>query len=274
MADTIGGLEVRSTKNLVNANTRICNLTYAGFKSGKTQMAGTMHEYCMTAYNKPGLFMAFEASEGGGTTTVQDMDIPYVQPTDLRYTEAVFRGLLTDTKYAAVFVDNISDMIKSVVQPYALSFPAKENIATRIAGVPERSDYQTIGERTRLLVNMMIALTKTPDPKFRKHIIVNCLQYEQRNSKGELESSGPDLPGMLSESIPAMFEMVTRIKVGQKVVQDPITKATTRVPTFTFIAQQDGIHKVGDRYKVFPGEGPCDWTELMTKYWEKRITNA
>jgi hypothetical protein len=236
-------------------------------------MAATMHKYCMSKYGKPGIFVAFEAAEGGGTTTVQDQDIPFVQPKDLKETEAVFRGLLTSTDFSAVFVDNITDMVKNIVQPYALSFPSREQIPTRAAGVPERSDYQTMGERTRLLINMMIALTKTTDPKFRKHLIVNCLQDERRNSRGDIEFVGPELPGALQESAPAMFEMLTRIKTGSKVVKNEATGQTTRQPTFTFITQQDGIHKAGDRYKLFPAESNCDWEELMTKYWEPKISS-
>ena len=264
----LGGLEVKSTKNVLNENSRICNLTYAPCKAGKTEMGATMHKYCMKAYNKPAIFIAFEATEGGGTTTVRDQDIPLVQPPDLRYTEAVLRGLLTTTDYAAVIIDNITDMVKNIVQPYSLSFPSRDHAATRVAGVPERSDYQTIGEVTRKLINSMIALTKTVEPKFRKHLIVNCLQDERYNKQGDLEFVGPELPGALQESVPAMFEMLTRIKVGQKIVADPNSKSNIRVPTFTFITQQDGLHKAGDRYKLFPPESQCDWVELMTKYWE------
>lgn len=271
MSTIIGGLEIRSTKNLINENTRICNMTYAPCKSGKTQMASTMHQYCMKKYGKPGLYIAFEAAEGGGTTTVQDQDIPFVQPRDLKETEAVLRGLLTDTNHGAVFIDNITDMVKNIVQPYALTFPSREQVPTRAAGVPERSDYQTIGERTRVLINMMIALTKTSDPKYRKHLIVNCLQDEKRNNRGDIEFVGPELPGALQESAPAMFEMLCRIKVGSKVVKDVATGQTSRQPTYTFITQADGIYKAGDRYKTFPAEYDCDWVKLMTEFWEPKI---
>ena len=246
-------------------------MTYASCKSGKTQMAATMHKYCLTKYGKPGIFIAFESAEGGGTTTVQDQDIPFVQPKDLKETEAVLRGLLTDTNYAAVFIDNMTDMVNNIVKPYALSFPSRDQVPTRAAGVPERSDYQTMGERTRVLTNMMIALTKTTDPKYRKHLIVNCLQDERRNNRGEIEFVGPELPGALQEAAPAMFEMLTRIKTGSKVVKNEATGISSKQATFTFITQQDGIHKAGDRYKTFPAEYECDWEKLMINFWEPRI---
>ena len=271
-APMLGGLAVRRTKDIVNPQTRLCCLTYAPPKTGKTQMCATFHNWCMEEYGKPGLYIAFESADGGGVSTVQEYDIPFVQPTDLKSAEAVFRALLTDQTYAAVFVDNLTDMVKNIVQPYALSFPSREHIPTRASGVPERSDYQTMGEKTRTLINMMIALTKTPDPKFRKHLIVNALRTEKRDSNNNLEYIGPDLPGALRETGSAPFELVAAIEIKTRVVADPVD-ATKKVRQrfYTFVTQSDGVKIAGDRYKVFPIDGPADWQVLMNDYWKPKV---
>lgn len=267
----IAGVTVQRTSNLINENTRICNLNYAIPKSGKTTMAATMHNWCLKEYNKPGLFVVFESAEGGGTTSVRDFDVPYMQPTDLKSTMAVLRALAGDTTYAAVFIDNLSDMVKNVVQPYALSFPSREHVATRSGGVPERSDYQTIAETTRQLLNLMIALTKG-NPNFRKHLIVNALRGEKRNSQGDLEYVGPDLPGQLREVGPAPFELVSRIDIKNIVVPSADNpKTNIRQKQYKFITSGDGIQCAGDRYKIFPAEGPADWEILMEQYWKPVI---
>ncbi len=268
---TIAGIPVQRTGNIINENTRICDLTYAYPKSGKTTLSATFHEWCLKEYGKPGLFIVFESADGGGVSSVQDYDVPYVQPTDIKSTEGILRTLLTDSDYAAVFVDNLTDLVQNVVKPYALKFPSRENIPTRAAGVPERSDYQTIGEKTRELLNMMIALTKS-DPRYRKHLIVNALLDTQTDKNGNIQLIGPDLPGALRESGPAPFELVSYITIKDKVVnsiENPTVKV--RQKQYTLVTQADGVRVAGDRYKVFPAESPADWGILMEEYWKPKI---
>ncbi len=268
---TIAGCEVKSTGTIINEDTRICDLTYALPKSGKTTLAATFHEWCLKEYGKPGLFIVFEQADGGGVSSVQDFDVPYVQPPDLKTTEGVLRALLTDDTYAAIFVDNLTDLVHNVVKPYALRFPSRENIPTRAAGVPERSDYQTIGEKTRELLNMMIQVTKTP-PKFRKHLLVNALLDVQNDKAGNVINIGPDLPGALRQSGPAPFELVNYITIKDKVVpSEDNPKQTVRQKQYSLITQADGVKVAGDRYKVFPPEAPADWRLLMENYWKPKI---
>lgn len=272
MATTLGGLPVRRTSDIINKDTRICCLTYAPPKYGKTQMCATFHNWCMKEYGKPGLYLAFESADGGGVSSVQDFDVPFVQPTDLKSAESVLRGLMTDTEYAAVFVDNLTDLVQNIVKPYAMTFPSREHIATRSAGVPERSDYQTMGEKTRQLLNMMIALTKNSNVAARKHLVVNALLAEKRDSNNNLSYIGPDLPGALRDSGPAPFELVASLDIKMSVVNDPANPAKKiRQRNYSFVTASDGIRIAGDRYKCFPAEGPADWGLLMDEYWKPKF---
>lgn len=267
MSETIAGLTVHRTKNLVNKDTRLCAMIYGHPKVGKTTMLASMHEWCMKTYGKPLLVIPFEASEGGGVSAIQEADVPWVQPNNLKETEGLLRSLQTDDKYAAVAIDNCSDMVKNIVQPFALAFPSRENVPTRTAGVPERSDYQTIGEKTRNLFNLCIALTKT-DPRYRKHLIVNALREEQRDNSNNLERIGPDLPGALAKSGPAMFELLATIEVVTKAMPSPDNpKQMIRQKQYQFVTSGDGVKLLGDRYNVFPSTGPADWNTLMDNYW-------
>lgn len=267
----LGGVPIKNSRDVINEDTRICCLTYGLPKSGKTSMLATFDKWCRDTYGKPGLCLAFEAAEGGGITTIRDSEVLYAQPPDLKATEAMLRGLMSDTQFAAVYVDNLTDLVKNIVQPYALTFPSREHIATRVAGVPERSDYQTMGEKTRVLLNMMIALTKTSTAT-RKHLIVNALRAEKRDNNNNLEYVGPDLPGALREFGAAPFELVASIEIKMRVVPDPNNpKATIRQQQHLFNTKGDGVKVAGDRYKVFPGEAPADWYALMEQYWKPAI---
>lgn len=246
-------------------------MIYAHPKTGKTTMLATLHQWCMKEYGKPLLVIAFEATDGGGVSAIQEADVPYVQPANLKEAEGLLRALQTDQNYAAVALDNLSDLVKNIVQPYALTFPSRENVATRSAGVPERSDYQTIGEKTRTILNLAIALTKT-DIKYRKHIIVNALREEKRDNSGNLEVVGPDLPGALAKSGPALFELLATIEVGVKLIPSiDNPKQMTRQKFYKFITSADGVKLLGDRYNVFPSDSVADWNILMEEYWKPKV---
>lgn len=270
MNNALAGIPVKRTGQIINKDTRICAMVYAPPKIGKTTMAATMHEFCMKEYGRPALFVACEQSDGGGVSAIQSADAPYVQPTDVQQLEGILRALKTDTEYAAVIVDNLTDVVYNLVKPFALKFPAREGIPTRSAGVPERSDYQTIGEKTRTLLNMMIELTRT-DVKYRKHLIVNALREERRDSSNNIIAIGPDLPGALAQAGPAVFELVATIETKFIVVpskNDP--KVNTREKVYNFITSSDGVKLAGDRYNVFPAVGPANWVQLMEEYWKPK----
>lgn len=270
----IAGVTVQRTGQLINKDTRICNLNYALPKCGKTTMAATMHEWCEKEYGKPGILLAFEAADGGGATSIREFNMPFIQPVDLKSTEGILRALASDSTYSLVVIDNLSDMVKNIVQPYALSFPSREHVATRSSGVPERSDYQTIAEKTRQLLNLMIALTKG-NPNNRKHLIVNALRGEKRSNNGDLEYIGPDLPGQLREVGPAPFELVSLIEIKNKVVPAPDNpKLNIRQKYYSFVTSGDGVRVAGDRYKIFPAEAPADWRVLMEEFWKPAIAKT
>lgn len=267
----LGGLQVKRTKDIINPDTRICAMVYAHPKMGKTTMAATMHNFCLKEYGRPALFVACEQSDGGGVSAIQDSDAPYVQPTSVQELEAVLRALKTDDEYSAVIVDNLTDVVYNLVKPFALKYPAREGIPTRQAGVPERSDYQTIGEKTRQLLNLMIELTRT-DVKYRKHLIVNALREDSRDNSGNIIKIGPDLPGALAQAGPAVFELVATIQSSMKVVPDPNNpKTNIRQKVYNFVTSSDGVMIAGDRYNVFPASGPADWEILMNEYWKVKF---
>lgn len=270
----LAGLTINHTGNIINPDTRLCAMVYGHPKTGKTHMASGLDKFCQEEYNKRALIIPFESAHGGGVSTVRKYNIPWVQPANIKETEGLLRALQTDTTYGAVIIDNLTDLVKNVVQPYAMQFPSRENVATRVAGVPERSDYQTIGESTRRILNLCIALTKG-DPKTRKHLVVNCLREEHRDNNNTLDWIGPDLPGALSKSGPAMFELLATIEIGFKTEPSPDNpKQMVRKKLYNFVTAADGVKLLGDRYNVFPAVSNADWYELMTTYWKPEVINS
>jgi hypothetical protein len=269
---TIGGVEIRNTANLIGPNTKICTLIQGPPKRGKTSMAATLDTMCKKFFGKPALFIATEGAEGGGTMSIQELGVDYIQPENLEQWNSVVAGLGSDTKYAGVVVDSSSDLIQRYIKPMALKMPARTNPPSRSKGVPVWDDYNVMGEFGRIEFNKLINLTTHPNPDIRKHLVVTAIEKEFSDDDGNLKAIKTNLPGQLRDGVTAMFQTVGRILIRMDVVPSSVNPAQkVRVPRYTFVTKNDSIADIGDRTHVLPPEAPCDFVEIWDKYFIPRI---
>jgi hypothetical protein len=242
---------------------------------GKTSLGGTLHNASLKFFNKPALFIALEASDGGGVSSIQDYDVPFVQPSTYQELDSLIANLSTDVEFGAVILDNATDMVARLVKPHALTFPTRGAAPqTRSIGVPCRDDYQTMGELTRRVFNQLINLTKLPNVNCRKHLLVTVLEKEKQDD-GTVTAVCPDLPGAMADTASAMFEFYAGIKIKNVVEPNPDNPKTTRSRSVRLIqTKPEGKKNFGDRYKVFPDEGPLDFVELFEKYWMPKVATT
>lgn len=245
----LGSLEIRSTKDLIGPETRICTLIYSAAKEGKTLLAGSLDAVTKKHRGKPTLIIACEASEGGGTMTLHTEDTNYVMPKTYQEVDQLLAALATDETFGGVVLDNMTDYVVRIVRPYALKFPTKEQnspfAASRVHGVPTRSDYQVIAECARQQLNKLLNLTnENTDLRFRKDLIVTALEKEHTDDYGKLEAVKPALPGALADVATAMFQSVICLGKFAKVVPDG--KSTRRVEGLKVITR-DPVRITGDR---------------------------
>lgn len=250
----LGTCEIRSTKDLLSPETRICSLLYCLAKYGKTELASSLDDITRKYRGKPTLFIAVEAAEGGGTMSIARKGIDYVTPKNWTELEGLLASLATDAHYGGVVLDNSSDCIARIVKPHALAMPNAKEKGTehmRKVGVPGRSDYQTMGEAMRGQVNKLINLTnKNTDPKYRKDLIITALERDKVDDDGTNRQIMPDLPGALAGSVTAMFQSVIGIKIKPEVIKQP-DGTTKRVSSRVLVSQTDGVRVAGDRMGLF-----------------------
>lgn len=253
--DKIAGLEIRNTKDILNKDTRMCHLVYAAGKRGKTTLAASLDEFTRKTLGKPTLFAAVEPADGGGTASVQEFGVDYVMPRDHGEMDKLIAALQADTHYGGVVLDNGSDYVKNMVQPYALKFPSRERQAVREMGVPDRGDYQSMGEFLRQQLIRLINLTKHPDLNIRKHFVMTALLREKTDNEGNVVAIQPDLPGAMSSTATAMFQTVSCVEIKRKVGPDPSNpKVTKAINQRMLVSDGTAVKILGDRFKVFPAE--------------------
>lgn len=266
---TIAGIDINNTSNVINDQTRWCGLVYAPSGFGKTTFAATMDKMTKRWFGKPTIIIAVEAGEGGGTMSIKEAGVDYVVPGSFEEFERITAALSTDSYYGGVVLDSAGEYVDRFVQPYALEFPSREGVATRRAGVPERSDYQTMGVKARQHFNRLIKLTteKTKE-EFRKHLMVTALERIRTDPKGEILAIGPDLPGAMSGVATAMFQVVGCIRIASGVEQ--VEGKNVRVQKRTFLTSADGVRCAKDRTKLLPKECELDMDVIWEKYWPAR----
>lgn len=273
---TIGNIQIRNTSELISPDLRLCAMLWAKAKFGKTSWAAQLDKVTKRWYNKKTLFIAVEAADGGGTASIADLGIDYVEPKSFSEFQGLVSALQSDTMYGGVVLDNASDLVKRYIQPEALKMPLKGVMdeALRKKGVPDQKDYQTQGEMLRTELNKLVNLTKRDVPEnIRKHLIVTALEYERttRGNPPTTISIGPALPGQMADTASAMFQTMLTIEVETRV--DAATK--TRVYERKVVSEADGVKILGDRLKIFPARGSFNLEEVWEKYWiprtEKRM---
>lgn len=275
--NAIAGIPIKSTKDLLSPSTRLCMCLWAAPKTGKTTFAKELDDVTKKYMNKPTLFIAVEAADGGGTMTLKDYDIAYCEPKNWTEFTAVVAALQTDTTYGGVVLDNASDLVKRCLQPEALKIIYKDVPPSRAKGVPERRDYQTMGELLRVELNKLVNLTKKDTPEaVRKHLIVTALANIKTSQDGqEVISIQPALPGAMSDTASAMFQTLASIEVRPVVVPDSSKPGVTmRVNNRVLVTDNDGKKVLGDRMKIFPREGPLSLSKIWEDYWIPATTIA
>lgn len=268
MSNTLAGLTIRSTKDLINPETRICMMLWAYAKRGKTTMGKSLDAFTKKYMGKPTLFIAVEAGEGGGTMSIQDAEIDYVCPTTMDELNKLVAALGSDTTYGGVVLDSASEYVNRFLKPYALKFPYTKGTppATRLAGVPEQGDYQTMGERARSDFNQLINLTTHPDPKIRKHLLVTALEAEKKDRDGNVLRIGPALPGAMMEGSTSMFQTVGTIELKTVVEKDKDGKSTrTTNRLLVTDATEENKKIIGDRTRCIRTGMPLDFVQI----WEQ-----
>lgn len=265
---SIGGLTVRNTARLIGPDTRISLLIYAPAKHGKTTFAATLNKLTLKHHGKPTLFVAVEPGEGGGTMSIQHAGVDYVAPETYDEFLKVLAALENDTNYAGVVLDSATEYVNRFLKPYALKFPSRERIPTREAGVPERSDYQTMGEKLRLDFLRLIRLTTHPRLECRKHLVVTALQREKVDHDA-IVSIHPDLPGAMALTAAAMFQTVAQIGISNRVEKEG--GQTRRITHRYLITESNGVRVVGDRTGCFPDGAPLDLLEIYEQHWLPKV---
>lgn len=243
-------------------------MLWAYAKRGKTSMGKTMDAFTQKYSGKPTLFIAVEAGEGGGTMSIQDAAIDYVTPTTMEELNNVVAYLGQDEKYGGVVLDSASEYVNRFLKPYALKFPYTKGTppATRLAGVPEQGDYQTMGERARSDFNQLINLTSHPNPKIRKHLLVTALEMEKKDRDGNVLRIGPALPGAMMEGSTSMFQTVGTIELKTTVGKTPDGKPTrTTERMLVTDATEENKKILGDRTKCIQSGMPLNFVAI----WEQ-----
>lgn len=262
MTERIGTLQIKNTKNLLTEATRLCALIYTPPKFGKTKFASSLDAFTRKYRGKPTLIIASEVAEGGGTMTLNDMEIDYVMPSSWSEMESLIASLATNEYYGGVVLDNLTDYNIRIVKPHAMSFPSKErDSGTRALGVPVRGDYQVMGESCRTQLNRLINLTNENTPeRFRKDLIVTALQKEVTDDAGNLTGIVPDLPGALASSVTAMFQSVLSIAIKQQVIKQT-DGSTKRINTRTLLSAIDPMRRTDDRMGIFKTQNNMTLTD-------------
>lgn len=271
---SIGGIAIRSTKDLINQDTKICMLVYAHAKRGKTTFGASLDALTKKHFGKPTLFIALEPTEGGGTMSIQDHNVQYVAPSSMEELNKIIAGLAGDTQFGGVVLDSATEYVNRFLKPYALKFPYLKGTAspTRNAGVPEQGDYQTMGEQLRIDFNKLIGLTTHPDPRVRKHLLITALEREKLSRDGkELLAVQPDLPGAMASVATSMFQTVGCIEL--KTVVESIGGKPTRVTRRRLLTESTEENKrvIGDRTKLIPDGAPMDLVEIYEQFWLPKL---
>lgn len=281
--ETIGKIPVLNTRNIVGPTTMMNGLVYNPPKWGKTTFVGSMDRMTRRFGGKPSLFVAIELGDGGGTASIQSLGVDYVMPTDIGELDSVILELSRDTKYGGVILDSSTAMVHQFMKPKALSFPnTRDKDPRRPAGVPGRSDYQTIGELTRQRLQSLVNLTmvykldkgvRVPDMDRRKHLFITALERTTIDEdSSEIKQIGPDLPGALMDTISSVVQTVGYLTIKKVVIPDPSNpKLTTNVLKRTFCVRQDGKRIAGDRFGLLPDESEPDLEIMYEKYWLPRV---
>jgi hypothetical protein len=221
----------KNSKDLINPKTyKLKALIYAMPGTGKTEWVGTVPNVGIAAC---------ETGHGKGILTIASKGVRYVEPANIQEFTAFCQGeVFKDAD--ALAIDSLSDMTKTFIKDYALSFVRKTgNTMKRASGVPEMDDYGVMGEVTRRLVRRLTEIDK--------HIIVTSTLRLPREADPEegkdATPAGPDLPGQMYLGATAMFDLVLFLRT-RNVLRDPKdAKSLYSQRFFTTVTSEKAIAK-------------------------------
>ena len=271
----IAGITIRTSGALATDPTlKFCGLIIGPPKVGKTTFLMSLAQAIEKHEGKPSLIIACEPADGGGLLSIASGNIPFVQPTTLDELKTILSALQSDRTFGGVFLDNAGELVSCLMKPVAMSLPSRENQASRsVAGVPERSDYQTMGELFRRDVLLpLLNLSKHKDPQVRKHVVITTLPKDKTDKTGALLKILPDLPGAMALSVQALVQFVGGIEMmaDKQMVDGKLVVTKERF----LVSERDAYHDYADRYNVFPPKCPTDMVAFWEKHWLPRQTKA
>jgi len=276
---SIPGLVITKSGKIVSPNTKLAMLCWAVPGLGKTNLAGSLDRLTQKFENgRRVLYIPVEASEGGGAVTIRKLNVPMFIPKDLNELMKALGSLRNDKEFAGVVLDSATEMVNQHVKPNALRYPARENTATRVAGVPNRSDYQVMGELTSQVFRQLLMMTTHHNPEYRKHVIVTATVREKEENE-RIAWRGSELPGRMAGEACAQFQVVGTIKTKTEVV------GGKRQVARYLCTSTDGVEALKDRFELFPpevklcknytyGSDGEDLCSIWEKYWIPAMKEA
>jgi hypothetical protein len=264
---SIPGIDISPSTDILSADSRLAALLWAPSGYGKTYLGGQLDELTLKYLGKHTLYIALEAGEGGGLATIRKKNVPITCPKDWGEFYKILGLLRNNREIGGIVVDTVTELGHNHSKKSALTYPARENIATRAVGIPTRSDYQTMGELVSQALHALLAMTTVKDPALRKHLLVLAADT-QREEDDKLVYVGADLPGRMRDAASQMFQQVLSISVKPEVV------GGKRQLVRYLLSQGDGVRRIKDRLNVLPAEvrlaGPgVEGGETLTSIWEK-----
>ena len=280
----IPGVTITSSKDILDAQTKLAMLLWASGGKGKTRLAGQLHHLTQKHDGKPTLYIPLEEGEGGGAATIRKLGIPMWE--NIKDYSSLISGLgaiRQDKQLGGVVLDSGTFMVHKLVKPEALKYPGRDKGApgmTRAAGVPTRSDYQVMGELSRTVLQQLLNMSAAPDPAQRKHIIVTAGDRMREDQEtGALLYWGPDFPGAMADGAVQMFQLTATIEIKSAVVEGK--RQTGR---YLVTSSPVGAKAVKDRFEVFPAEiqiagpdpslGGLTLCEMWERYWLPAVAEA
>lgn len=269
----IAGLEVKSTKEVFNEDTRIAACVMAKVKEGKTTLAATLDKLTRKHHGKPTLFVTCEKSSGAGLETLRQLDIPYVTPDSLEELEKLLAELQGSEDFMGVVGDSFHEIYNHAIKPQILKTPPREKssfaLEARKLGVLTDSDYNKSAEIVRRVINSFLALTKLGAKS--KHVVFtinerNVLDEDRRTVLRIM----PDLPGQSRDTMAGMVPIIGRLKLTRRVAKDQSGKAVANIVR-TFDTTSGGEYATCDRLGVLENEVPADFCEMYEKYWLPKV---
>ena len=114
----LANITVRNTGELITPDTRICLMNWAPAKYGKTTFGSTLDKLTREVLGKPTVFIAVDCGDGGGTMSVRDAGVDFVQPANYKEYQAIVTALTNDTHYGGVVLDSASEYVNMFLKPF------------------------------------------------------------------------------------------------------------------------------------------------------------